>query len=436
MYAYLSAPLMIQWELTEWCNNRCLHCYNEWRHADEKAETPTQIVDDTVYESIAKAVVSAGIFHVTLTGGEPLGVLKRMYPYLRYAYERGVRFSINTNLTVMSEELGLLMKGLGIKTVLTSLISHDREMHNAFTRNAQSFAKTLSGIELAIRMGFDVSINTVVTTQNLATLVETGEMAARLGAKSFYATRMAVPCGATGLESLGLKPAQVLEMFRSLSDVKGRTGLKTDTLEPYPACSFGDSTTRTLFGKRNCTAGRTSCTIGADGNLRPCSHAPFIYGNAREGVTNGWASMGYWRDGTLIPDRCKACKEYPKGCVGGCRVEAYNSTGKLDGEDPYITTCACIPGRTRSEPSTGIREHVVVHVNKSVRYRPESFGCVAYLSQTNWLALDQKLYGVLVESGDNEFDEEALARMYGTSTTEARKTLKVLLSKELVVAST
>lgn len=145
MYAYLSAPLTIQWELTEWCNNRCLHCYNEWRHTDGWVEKPAETVADGVYESIAKAIVSAGIFHVTLTGGEPLGALKKAYPYLRHAYESGVHFSINTNLTIMSEELGLLMRNLGIKSVLTSLISHDSRLHNGFTRNPQSFAKTLTG---------------------------------------------------------------------------------------------------------------------------------------------------------------------------------------------------------------------------------------------------------------------------------------------------
>ena len=52
MYKTLSAPLVVQVEISEKCPNRCLHCYNFWRRNDKK----TKLVNMSL-EKIDRVVV-------------------------------------------------------------------------------------------------------------------------------------------------------------------------------------------------------------------------------------------------------------------------------------------------------------------------------------------------------------------------------------------
>ena len=88
MYSTLSAPVIIQWEVTPLCNLDCLHCYNHWRREEpvrQKTEDTNQIYKATVSEMIVNR-----IFSVVVTGGEPLLVLDQVAPFLCQLRDAGV----------------------------------------------------------------------------------------------------------------------------------------------------------------------------------------------------------------------------------------------------------------------------------------------------------------------------------------------------------
>ena len=65
---YFSAPTTVNLELTELCNVKCRHCYNPWRD-----ETMGEIsLSEIKLNLLIKKLSDAKVFHVILTGGEPM----------------------------------------------------------------------------------------------------------------------------------------------------------------------------------------------------------------------------------------------------------------------------------------------------------------------------------------------------------------------------
>lgn len=429
MFRRLSAPISVQWELTPACNLNCVHCYNYWREAPSGGKRLNVISNGPSPDLVADEIIKNGIFQVTLTGGEPLTVLKRNMTALSRLRDAGVDLNLNSNLALLNEARISLLKELGIKSALTSLMSFDEATHDFLSDTPGSFRATCAGITKAAQGGLRVAVNMVVTKKNIGQVTETGRFVKQLGAVGFCATKASKPGSCPDFGDYHLSPDELHRMFRDLLSVRDETGLGIDSLEHYPACSFPDSETRTAIGGRNCSAGKTGCTIGFNGQVRPCSHAQQTYGDIADGLPTAWLAMDEWRSGDFVPERCKSsCKEFPLRCGGGCRVEAGNCNGSIAGHDPY-----CVGGAPPAKlPSGHIKFDLESTFNpsKNLRFRREKGGQVAYLSVKNWLLMDDTIAGLL-KSGSG-FTAKKLAASYGVAVDRAYPTLRLLVSKKLV----
>lgn len=433
MFRQISAPISVQWELTSACNLNCLHCYNYWRDSSHPKGLHV-LHDNPGSETIAKELVRNGVFQVTLTGGEPLTALKKNLQGLTQIQEAGIDININTNLALLTDERLHILKSLGIKSILTSLMAHDARIHDELSNTPGSFEATRNGINKAVSNGFKVAVNMVVTKKNLAMIRETGRFVKNLGAVGFCATKASKPSSCQDFTAYHLNQADLHHMFKELLSVKEETGLNVDSLEHYPACAFPDGITRTALGGRSCSAGKTGCTIGFNGLVRPCSHAQQTYGNIADGFHLAWQAMHEWRSGDLVPQYCKNdCGEFPNRCGGGCRVEAENCSHSLKGTDPFCTN-SVPPARvpiTKTVPD----KNATFLPAKGLRFRNEDVGQIAYASVKNWLLIDNKVADLLkrahTENGVG-FTLKDLALTFGVSEERAYPTLHLLVSKKLV----
>ena len=429
----ISAPIDIQWELTPWCTYNCVQCYNYWR----RGAPPLRCLNDSqlaIHSKTISEVLANKVFHITLTGGEPLGVLHQMYGDLLVLKNAGVGMNMNTNLALLNEELVQMLKELGIRSLLTSLMSSDQQLNDTLAQQPGAFKRTVAGIRLAVSSGFHVSVNMAVMQQNFNTIYSTGELAHSLGATGFCATKATKPSNCPDFTGYQLNIDQVRAMFQTLLSIKKAFGINVASLEHYPACIFEDSESRTAFGTRNCTAARTSCTIGFDGGVRPCSHAPMSYGNVTEGLSKAWEAMSDWRDDSIIPSVClKDCCEAPMHCGGGCRIEALNAAGSISKVDPYSLNHKP-SARMVTSRSVDTSADAAVRLSKAVLFRPEVFGYIAFRSSNRWLALNKRLYDIL-----NTTKEEGrlitardIAFVFDCPETAALETLKLLRKKGIV----
>ena len=116
-----SAPTVANLEVTEKCNARCLHCYNPWREEHMGVNS----FDIIKIKKTMDKLKEAGIFHVVLTGGEPMSKMEVLYAALEYGKKLGFSFSCNSNLMITSDEKMKKLSSLGLDHILTSFPSID-----------------------------------------------------------------------------------------------------------------------------------------------------------------------------------------------------------------------------------------------------------------------------------------------------------------------
>lgn len=190
-YKTLSAPIMVQWEVTPNCNHNCVHCYNHWRTKEPviiRGEKGTSLNEIVVQE-----IISNKVFAVNITGCEPLMVIEQIAPSIRRLTENGVQVTMNSNLTLLTKERAQLLKESGIKSILVSVPSGDAKTCDQITEKKDSLQRIVSGILIAKESGIRVFPNMVVSRVNKNQIDETAKLIASLGLEHFAATRASDP---------------------------------------------------------------------------------------------------------------------------------------------------------------------------------------------------------------------------------------------------
>lgn len=433
MFRRLSAPVMIQWEVTPSCNLSCLHCYNHWRDASQAEDCHlTSREHHNNWKEAVVEIIRNEVFSVVVTGGEPLIVIRHLSKFLKLLSDQGVRLTLNTNATLLDDEAALLLKECGIASLLVSLPSHSEEVNDLITQTPRSWERTCSGIEVAMRNNIAVTINMVVSQPNLGQVMKTAQFVQGLGVNNFAATRVASPENCPDFSHLELSNAEFDVMLTELLQVEEQLGLKVDSLEFYPYCAFSTRRQLSTFGSRMCSAGKTSCTIGHDGQIRPCSRSSFVYGNISDGLGEAWTKMEPWRNGELNPEECQNCKLLG-ACGGGCKVNAFQTTGRLDKPDPVANLSNPLLTRAKTEP-------VVISVdtfelNPRLNLRAEEFGGILHVKSGNWVPVNQELFSLFEEAvckGKEVMHIEEIAAALGVSVQEAKETISYLVSKRIL----
>lgn len=142
--------------LTERCNLRCSYCMpEEGIFLSPKSHIMTY---DEVY-TIAKTFVDKGVTKIRLTGGEPL-IRKDIPIILKKLASLPVELTITTN-AVLVDRFIATFKTCGIKKINLSLDTLDKKKFNHITRR-NYFEKVFENIQLLVKNGFTVKINTVL----------------------------------------------------------------------------------------------------------------------------------------------------------------------------------------------------------------------------------------------------------------------------------
>ena len=427
LYRTLSAPISVQIELTTKCSNNCPHCYNYQRQDEDPDTTMSTEELRTTLEALEKA----NVFSVTITGGEPLLRPDLVVEAVGLCKKEGIVCSLNSNLTVLTEKTAARMKEAGPFKVLTSIASYDESVHDTMMGRRGAFGRTLRGIELLKKQGVWIGANMVITQQNANQVYETGLFAHKLGVRMFSATKASPPLGCPDYSAIQPTHDQVRYSLDELLRVRDATGLSVDALEPYPLCFLGDIEKYETFAKRRCSAGVTTATIGADGQVRPCSHSDRVYGNIfKEDLFTIYSRMSEWRTGELVPEKCLACK-YFGNCSGGCRCEA-EYTGDIRGMDPCASSpMDVVPKPKKVVPRLTLEPESMVSVKPDVKFREEGFGYVLW--KMNKVALVGKEAGkLLLELQATTMTFEDVVSISGSDNDKVSVVLMELKRKKMI----
>ncbi len=150
---------VVVWNLTKACNLRCVHCYAS---ADVSATDELTIEEcKAVVEDLAEMKVPLVLF----SGGEPL-LRKDLFEIAEYAKDKGLKFALSTNGTLITPEVAEKIKEAGFEYVGVSLDGMP-ETNDKFRGVKGAFEKAFEGLLNAKEVGLQTGIRFTVTKFNL-----------------------------------------------------------------------------------------------------------------------------------------------------------------------------------------------------------------------------------------------------------------------------
>ena len=309
----------IIFEVTNRCNLRCKHCYN-----DSGAKRDNELTFEEIKELIDN-LANLGVLNVVLSGGEPL-LHPHFFDMTEYIRSKPMSCIVFTNGTLITKKTVQKFKELGILSVATSIDGATPETNDSFRGVPGSFKKTVKAIEMLKEAEIPVRVNICLHKGIL------GEFSGVLALlKKWEITDYSIwPVSYTGrlkeLDSV-ITPEEYKKVVEQLKEYETAEKMKDEF--PYVPQLI------------NCGAGRNSLTIRSNGTVVPCPPFPdeVSLGTIREdSISKIWNNSPFLgkirRVNTSENKMCKGCTHI-KVCQGGCMANNYRNTGELGCGDPY-----------------------------------------------------------------------------------------------------
>lgn len=319
---------VLQWHLSESCNLKCLHCYQE-NHKPIQLDFEKLVIIYKQFKELLNKKKMKG--HINITGGEPL-CNPYLFKILDLIKEDSdlISFSILTNGTLINEKIAKKIKSYNPEYVQVSLEGEKKT--NDYIRGKGTYKKIAEGIINLRKANIFTSISFTATSLNYKEFPKVVRYARRYDVNNVWSDRF-IPLGDSD-KSLALNYEQTREYLEIMN--KERNKLKkgknnNTTISMYRALQF-QMTNDFAYG---CTAGDILLTVMENGDLVPCRRMPIIVGNLFD------RSMYdlYTNSGVLkalrekkIPDECINC-EHSEVCHGGLKCLTYAMYKNLNHKD-------------------------------------------------------------------------------------------------------
>jgi len=328
-------PFYIQWHITNFCNLRCKHCYqDDFSKKSDLDGAGLKIISDNILAAL-KTWDRTACIH--LTGGEPL-LKPELFLLLDYLDRQPAidELGIITNgLPINPEMVRKLSAFSKLKKMKVSLDGADAQIHESI-RSRWTFEKVIQVLSLLKRKErFEIILMFTAMKRNYRSLSSLLALCQDLGIDAFILERF-VPWGrGKEIEEEVLSKGQWKEVVKILLDF-----ISADTEEspflPYQAfqIQFGGQEPELLGAP--CVVGIDGLCIMPEGEVFPCRRFPVSIGNLLvrplEEIWDRSEILEKLRKKENLKGKCKDCGI--EDCRG-CRSLALSVTGDYLEEDPH-----------------------------------------------------------------------------------------------------
>lgn len=170
----------LQIELTDQCNERCVHCYMPTALKDEGVE----MTFDEVHDLLRQYRRMNGL-KVVLSGGE-IFLHKRLFDILELCRRMDMFVLLQTNMLILDQKRIDWLKHLRIFNIQVSLYSVENSVHDAITSVKGSCEITKKNIRRLVENDIPVMIACPVMYQNFDTVPQVAEFAKSLNIEVYY----------------------------------------------------------------------------------------------------------------------------------------------------------------------------------------------------------------------------------------------------------
>jgi radical SAM protein with 4Fe4S-binding SPASM domain len=332
----------VQLHLTEQCNLRCKHCYQQGRRNDDMSLSEITSVIDEISDMLIEWRETHHIDFTSsfnVTGGEPF-LRRDFFNILEELKNKGFDTFILSNGTLIDRDKAEALAKLTVKGVQVSMEGPEN-IHDAI-RGPGSFVSSLKGIRNLLEAGIQVTMNTTLSDMNASCFTDVIDLASSLGVQRLGFSRL-VPTGRGGALLGAMLPREVLKDLYNTVFSYDAKGLQIVTGDPVasqlknPDVHDGE----TPFPSGGCAAGVSGLTILPDGTVTPCRRLPVPIGNVKkDSLREIWATSGVLqglRDKSQYTGKCGKCSKW--SACRGCRAIAFafskaNGNANHLAEDP------------------------------------------------------------------------------------------------------
>ena len=324
------------------CNLECTHCLFESSPSGDYG-MPMEDIKKVMDESCR-----LGVFRFYFTGGEPF-VRRDIFDLIKYATEeKGNELIVLTNATLFGNGKRAGLRGLDKNKVkLQASLDGSIPEINDPIRGRGTFGEITEGLKIASDLGFDTSLATVVTKENIDDIPNLPSLAKKLGAKSIHLMWMHRRGRGTSQISrptfVGAPKFQIPNLIGIVREVKeacDEAGIVFDNYESLKMRVNGRPGVKYDMAS---SCWDTLC-LYSDGNLYPSASfggCPSLRMGSplNESLKSIWLDSKIARDfrGATVVKKSKLAKDPFRFITGGGDIEHsyFYSDGDVLGDDPY-----------------------------------------------------------------------------------------------------
>ncbi len=295
-----------QWHLTDRCNRRCLHCYQDnFERGEELDAEELKEAANRIFQALADRQVD-----VNLTGGEPLLLpsLEGLCAHLNTFTNLGDVYVI-TNGTKKIDTLVRLSAGKKITGVKLSMESGLPEVNDRI-RGEGNFEEVAGSIEKLRRAGVGVTLMMTLARYNIESIEETVRFARNRGADGIILERF-VPIGNGA--ALANEVLDEGDWTRAKAAILRASDDDADPqdMDPFRAFWIDTKGGREALRGALCNLGDESMALMPDGTVYPCRRLPIPLGNIFEGpfeaILEKLETLARDKKGEDDGDLCSSC---------------------------------------------------------------------------------------------------------------------------------
>jgi radical SAM protein with 4Fe4S-binding SPASM domain len=279
-YALEASTLFRVWlDLLIPCNLRCRHCYLDFSLKD--------IVPFDVVCNYLDQLADHGCPEVVLTGGE-IFLRKDLLDIVAYTESKGFLFDLYTNANFIDRKMADALSKHLIQNVQISIYGTNAELHEAVTKKAGTFDKSINAAKMLVERGVPVRLEYHIQRDNFEDAFKFPEFATALGATYTFDSKLVPNRNGSN------EPLQYSVSLRQQAEIYKAGLMKRET-------NF------------ICTAAVSKARINAHGDIYPCELInTAVVGNLKQQtLAEIWASGRRTRLREEIlgykPARCGGC---------------------------------------------------------------------------------------------------------------------------------
>ena len=319
---------IFQWHLSEACNLKCKHCYQE-DHNPVQLKYSELIKILSQYRELLKKLKIHG--HINLTGGEPL-----CCPYFFRLLDEFKKdkelytFSVLTNGTLITDDMAKKLSEYSPKYIQVSLEGSKKV--NDYVRGKGVYEKVKKAIKHLKKYNMHVSLSFTATSLNYKEFSKVVKFAEKNKVDTVWSDRF-IPLGGEYDNEFLMQTEQTQKYLKIMQTehirLKSKNSKTNVTLHRALQFQVADNM------PYSCSAGITLLTVMENGDLVPCRRMPIVVGNLlKDNMYNLYMTNKVLKmlKSDTIPDNCKGCSEESL-CKGGLKCLTYAIYKDLNHKD-------------------------------------------------------------------------------------------------------